>query len=222
MLFLGAPLIVTAPLHSAWDRRGSHDSWPNLIPAVASMTLTMCLVGFFLAFLWGTGFDQETRTPYDPATGAGEVELIAGVATALVSTAVIFGGMGLMARRWRLPAGAAAVLLVVPDTAIIATFDHDRNGITAMFVTALIAEIWLARPDPDMWWPTTRRVLVVGPAILWLAIFGLRSAYDIVAWQTELWTGTVILCAMTGAAIGLVLDPPRVPPDDDPSVTATR
>jgi hypothetical protein len=213
MLFVGALLIVTAPLRSGWSRPGGHDSWSALVSAVISMTSTLCLVGFFGAYMWGMGFAEESATPYDPVTGVGDDALILGVSTAMISTAVLFGGFGLMARRWRLPIGATSVMLIVPNTMIIGAFDYDANGITAMIVTALLTEAVLARPTPDRWWPTAKRVLIVSPAVLWLTIFALRASYGTVAWQTELWAGTVFMCALTGAGIALLLDPPTIPND---------
>lgn len=211
LLFVGSLMIVSAPFRSCWSRTGGHDSWPELLPAITSMTLSLCLIGFFFTYMWGPGFAGETRIPYEPETGAGEEALIIGVSTAIIPTAILFGGFGLMARRWRLPIGAAAVIIVVPNTLVIAAFGYDGNGVTAGFATALLIEALLARPTGRRWWPVTRRVLVLAPVAMWLTIFGLRALYDTVAWSVELWAGTVFLCGLTGAAVAFVLDPYEVP-----------
>jgi hypothetical protein len=210
MLFAGALLIVSAPLRSAMARPGGQVSWPTLGSAIISMTVTLSLIGFLCAYMWGLGFAAESRTVYDPVTGAGEDALIVGVASAIISTAILFGGLGLMLRRWRLPMGAAALILIVPNAMVIGAFDYDGQGITAMFGAALLAEIMLAKAEPGRWWPTARYALMVVPAVLWLAVFALRASFDTVAWQAELWTGTVVMCALTGGAIALFLDPPEL------------
>jgi hypothetical protein len=210
MLFAGTLLIVSAPFRNAMSRPGGHGSWPTLASAIISLTLTLSVIGFLSAYMWGLGFAEESRTPYDPITGSGEDALIVGVTSAMISTAILFGGLGLILRRWRLPVGAAAFILIVPNTMVIGAFDYDRHGITAMLGAAVVAEAMLAQARPGRWWPTARRVLVVVPLVLWLMVFALRAIFDTVAWQAELWTGTVLMCGLTGGAIALLLDPPEL------------
>jgi hypothetical protein len=109
---------VTAPLRSAlaepaWDRRAGLG---RLLPAVLSATLAGVLVAFMFQYLHPIYENAVSLDHLDLLLGSfdafqvgyvREVCLIAGIAGFLVATVTLFGPLVWLARRWRLPAGAA-------------------------------------------------------------------------------------------------------------------
>ena len=187
LLFVGLLLVLTSPYRAA-DAAPSSPPTPWMV--AGSVISATALVGFFLNFAWGLGIAAFARTPYDPITEIGETEVIASVASTLVTTAVLFGGARLLRRP---PPGAITALFFVVALLVSAAFDEDIEGVAV----ALVAGIAL-----DAFGRTRIRpaAFAVASAILWFGYLGLLAIGGI-AWQAEIWIGAAVLNVIAAYAI---------------------
>jgi hypothetical protein len=202
VLFAGLVLILTAPLRAA---RAAPEVPPSRWMVVGSVTSAAALVGFFLNFVWGLGVAALARVPYDPVTDAGETEVIAGVASMLVTTVVLFGAAQVMMSAGRLPVGAATILFGVVALLVSTAFDEDAEGVVAALVAGLVLDGLLRLRQLE-----SRRLTQVGAAFggasaaLWLVYLGLLGALDGIEWQAEIWLGAVVLNALAASAVAVM------------------
>lgn len=215
VLFVGLVLILTAPIRAA---RAVPESAPSPWMLVGSLTSAAALVGFFLNFAWGLGVSAVARVPYDPISEAGEIEVIAGVASTLVTTVVLFGSARLVLRSKHVPAGAFTVLFGVVALLVSVAFDEDAEGVVAAVLTgAALDALVRARRGPS---PERGELALTFGAVaagLWLAYFGLLAVLDGIEWQAEIWLGAVVLNGLTAYVLSAV-----VPLHDEPASAAQR
>ena len=190
LLFAGLVLILTAPFRASDATAPSARPWM----VAGSLISATALVGFFLNFAWGLGIAALTRIGYDPASGAGETEVIAGVASMLVTTAVLFGAARLLLAR-RSPPGALVVLFGGVSLLVSAAFDEDIEGVGAALLAGVVLEVVvrtsLSRAQGSF----------AGSAVLWGSYFGLL-AIDGVEWPPEIWLGATVLSSLAAALVG--------------------
>lgn len=189
LLFAGLLLILTAPIRAASASAVRTAPWV----VAAALTSATALVGFFVNFAWGLGIAVHARTPYDPITEAGESSVIAGVASMLVTTAVLFGAARVLVDRHP-PRGAALLLFGVVALLVSAAFDEDIEGVLAAVAAGLALEGCLrARLRPHA-------TFAVAGAVLWLSYLG-ALAVDSIDWQPEIWLGAIVLNAIAASAL---------------------
>lgn len=131
LLFAGLFLILMSPVRAA-------HAVPTAPPArwmiAGSVITATALVGFFLNFAWGLGISALARVHYNPVTDAGETAIIAGVASTLVTTAVLFSAARLLLAAGSVPTGALAALFGSVALLVSAAFDEDAEGVAAAVV----------------------------------------------------------------------------------------
>lgn len=188
LLFVGLVLILSAPFRAATTSPS-----PSPWIVAGSLVSSTALVGFFLNFAWGLGIAAYTRTAYDPVSEVGETQVVAGVASTLVTTAVLFGAARLLTVR-RPPPGAFAVLFGTVALLVSAAFDEDIEGVLAAVVAGVVLDVL----------EHTRTIGVVSFAIssatLWLTYLG-ALALDGIDWQAEIWIGAVLLNTIAACLI---------------------
>lgn len=211
LLFAGLVLILTAPLRVA---RATSDNAPGRWRLAGSVIAAAALVGFFLNFAWGLGIAPLTRVAYDPVTDAGETAVIAGVASTLVTTAVLFTAARALLAAVILPTGALTLMFGTVALLVSAAFDEDAEGVAAAAVAGAILDVLIRMKDADrLRWPLPA-CLGAAAAILWLTYLGLLSALDGIEWQAEIWLGTVVLNALAAFALTSVIAQPADPTAD--------
>lgn len=194
VLFVGLVLILTAPLRAA---RAAPDSPPSRWMVVGSVVSAASLVGFFLNFAWGLGIAAFARVAYDPVTESGETQVIAGVASMLVTTAVLFGAAKLLLSITRPPMGAFTVLFGMVALLVSVAFDEDAEGVAAALVAGAALDAIFGSRQLDHHRPGGVAVVFgATSAALWLIYFGLLGALDGIEWQAEIWLGAVVLNAL--------------------------
>jgi hypothetical protein len=193
MLMASLLVIVTTPYRVAIHRDRSDRA--EALPLI-SLTIGAALVAFFLNFVWGLG-DAGFAHAYEPATGGGELYVIAGVATALVTTA-FFAVLALFVTRLgRTSPPTFAVIFGVIALAVHVAFDEQWIGVAAAVGGGLLLDVVLRRPYARLM-PIAAAASAGG---MWLIYFGLAALDGRVAWPVEIWTGTVMLCGLATAAI---------------------
>lgn len=200
LLFAGLVLVLTAPLRAATS------SLPGSWIVVASVTSTAALAGFFLNFVWGLGVAADTRVVYDAVSERGEVHVIAGVASMLVTTAVLFGGARFVIGRVRPGFGAFTVMFGVVATLVAAAFDEDAEGIIAALVAGVTLDICLRLFRTERAITTVAVSFAAATTALWSTYLLLLKGLDGIAWNAELVGGAVVLNALTALAIAVLGD----------------
>jgi hypothetical protein len=204
VLFVGLVLILTAPLRAM---RVAPRSSPWIL--VGSLTSATALVGFFLNFAWGLGIAALTRVPYDPVTEAGETEVIAGVASMLVTTTVLFVAARLLSSAGSIPAGAFTTLFGLVAILVSVAFDEDLEGVVAAVLAGAALDV-LLRAAPSRSWRVAATFGAVS-AGMWLVYLGLLSGLDGIEWQAEIWLGGVVLNGLAAYLIAGTIASSAVP-----------
>jgi hypothetical protein len=201
VLFVGLVLILSAPLRAV---RQASDSPPSPWVVVGSVVSATALVGFFVNFAWGLGVAALARVAYDPISEVGETQVIAGVASMLVTTVVLFGAARVLLNARSAPSGAFTTLFGVVALLVSVAFDEDAEGVAAAVIAGATLDI-LLRPPPAsprrqaaVAWP-----FAVAAAALWSVYLGLLEALDGTEWQAEIWVGAVVLNALAAVAIAV-------------------
>jgi hypothetical protein len=216
LIGIGGALLVTSPLRSWWATGSGGGA--RAAAAIGSLALAGTvgtpLLNHSLAFA-GIG----ATVPYDPAvSGPARFEAVAAVDAYLVSTLLLVIPLLLVHRRRR-TAGTATAVYAGPAVFIIVMFGFPSPATaaaTAGLLGAAAVDVALARLDAVRGPHAPLRLPIAGalfPAVVWAAhLLGLQLAEG-VRWPIEMWTGTVVLTAVTGALLGMLAarPAPRVP-----------
>lgn len=191
LLFAGLVLILTASHRAA---SAAPLSPPRPWMVAGSIISATALAGFFVNFAWGLGIAALARTAYDPVSGVGETEVIAGVASMLVTTGVLFGSARLLLASRPPPRWALAVLFGVVSLLVSAAFDEDIEGVGAAILAGIVLDIAVRT--------TLNRAhaFFAAAVVLWAFYLG-ALAIDGISWQPEIWIGAIVLNALAAAAI---------------------
>jgi hypothetical protein len=216
MLMTGGVLMVSGPLREAWaGRSGRTAPLAELWPALVCTTLAMAVMSFFLMYLSpfraNNLFQPRPIGPdFDFLLEQAEIRLIASV---LVTTAILIGGLLLVLRRWQPPLGACTAMFGAIGVAMsgLDTFEKLPLGLCTI-AGGLVADVLVAllRPGPDDV-RATRVVAGLVPVGLWLPYFIVfKAAYDL-PWNVHMWTGTIFLSAVGGVVLSVLAYPPELP-----------
>ena len=219
LLLAGGLLVLTAPLRAARERVAEDEpTLRRLLPAVASLTLTAALVGFFFAYAWG-GYDVSPTLPFDEAAldelaaghEAAERAIAFGILSRIVTTAVLLAPLLHLGRRWRIPPGSASIVVGTVSVLPLALFSEVPVALVAApLVAAVLADLLL-------WaWPVSpaapRRLLVLAGAtafVLWTVHFGVLGATLGLSWPPELWAGAVVMATLAAVGMAALAAPPQ-------------
>lgn len=196
LLMAGMMAIVTAPYRAAVS---APDAGKRGV-ALVSLGVGVALAAFFLNFVWGLG-DGGFRVGYQPTSGRGEIAVIAGVATILVTTMVFTIAATYALRLGRLRFGTFAVLFVTVAGAVHVAFDEELVGVIAAFVAGLILDVALAGRDPR---DRVAFALPISIATLWTVYLVTPLGRGEVAWPAEIWSGAIVLATLGAAVVGSV------------------
>ncbi|MGH2386435.1 MAG: hypothetical protein ACRDGB_15495, partial [Candidatus Limnocylindria bacterium] len=186
--------IVTAPYRAGLASGPSTQA--GTIPVV-SLGVGTGLVAFFVNFTWGLG-DGGFRILYDPATGAGEVAVIGGIASAIVTTLVLVGAVLFLLRLGPPRVGVFTVLFGSVSLLVHVAFEEEAIGVVAALLGGVLLDLLFATRTATRF---PRISIGASMAATWSVYYGLASVTDRVAWPPEIWTGAIFLC--TFAAFGL-------------------
>jgi hypothetical protein len=133
----------------------------------------------------------------------------------LLFTAVVFGAILIMRRRWTLPVGSLTIMFT--GLALLFAMPSEYRMaelIPALVIAGVIADVLMLRlvgDQPASW----RMRLFAGlmPAILWgLWIFCIAVLGEGLGWGATLWTGMITTAAGLGFMLSLTTLPPSGPP----------
>jgi hypothetical protein len=221
-LFLGALLIFTTPLRSAWssDRLGPAPSFRALLPALLAVAFTTLLISFLFFYL--SAFRNPSST-WPMTAGGGRVAaslpVVAygrelGVASVLVTNLLLLAPVLLLSRRWRPPFGAATLLFTTVAFGASATEEFAFGEVVVAALVGGLVTDWLvarAGAGPDQV-GSLRLVATAAPLALWGTYFLVLQLRHGVTWPAELWTGSILFASLSGFTLSLLMMPPVPPP----------
>lgn len=201
-LMIGGVLALAGPLRGAArilvpDRAATYR---EALPVLLSTAWAISVAGFFLMFTSPFVYEHFSR-PWRPDDATAEVLVSFGAATVLVFTALLFGGLALLARRVRLPMWSATTVLGALGVLQVGLDGFERWPVAIAAVIGGVAVDGVAR-----WkgWDRTDLAFGAGALAAWPAFFALVAATDGLGWSVELWSGVVVLATLTAAGIGVL------------------
>ena len=215
-LALSGLLIVGGPVRAAWQRR-SDNSWSQLLPAILTFT---CLTSIFLFFTAYAAVTNSTSMLTGPRPGSTRVLDAIGIVAFISHSNILLGALLVMARRWRLPFGAATLLF--GGSAALMTWlrvQHNEEFLWVIFAAAvgLLAD-WLLQRGALETAAGTRIFAIVIPfayslgaliaiEILGSSVWGEGGMW----WLIHMWLGVPIMAAAVGYGLSLLMSPPPAP-----------
>ncbi len=220
LMLAGGLAVFAAPVLSQWHDPTSGATWRSLAPTVASITLIVSSISFFLVWTWplATGVVTDGFLDYasdnlavrDDLIDFGQITGLAGYA---IFGVVLVAPLLLLAKRWLLPPGAIAVIVVVPWLAMVFAFDTPSATarLSSVVAGAAVAEwmsarLWRDR-HPERW-------RIIAPALVataWTTDMVVLAFRWGIGWEAEFVGGAIVLSALMVFGIALLAFPPRTP-----------
>jgi hypothetical protein len=209
VLNVAGVLMVTSPLRSWWAE-GIGVSRVRAATGSLGAALGTCAAGFFLVYASAFASNFGTLPPVQPwnrRDPVSQLTAIHGLTTYLVTTAIVVIPLLMIYRRRPVPgAGTLIVGLVATFTLVMYEFPATPTiGVILAVLGAALAEMVLHDAGRRRRSSAPIPLPVVGAVfagLLWTAqLAGLHLAEG-VRWPIELWSGTIVLCALVGAVLG--------------------
>jgi len=213
-LILGAGLIVSGPLRSAWGKGEVG------LPAVLSLGYTMLAVAFV------TEVGSPFATPW-AATGVQTVEPWAGVSSRtepaatgqalgvvgiLLQTAVLMGFVLPAVQRWGLSLPFGSITLVFAFAATTALTHGQYWLVPVALAAGFFADLLLRALEPSAGRAMDFRIFAFAvPVVLYSLYFLALALVGGVWWTAELWAGSILVAGGIGLLISYLVLPSVVP-----------
>ena len=218
-LFVGALLVVTAPLRSAWSDPATpiEPSLGRLFPALAALSLGAALTGFinqelhpFKDNLASIGLHRDLVTSFYGSQLVLDRNIEAAIGGYLLVTVLLFGPLLILLRHWRPPAGAMA-LVIVPQLVLIDGLRGfaDPGLMVLGIIGAAVIEVLhrLVRPTP-LRLGRMRVFAFVTPVAFWAVYFGgIALADGGLGFKAEIYGGCLVWTGLTGLALSWLIWP---------------
>ena len=148
------------------------------------------------------------RVPYFATSDQSELIAALAVLAILVSTAIMFGRLLLVARRWKLPFGTDTIVLLLVNLGIALGFDDDLLAIPVVLVAGLLFD-WLASRNVLSWLLAT-----LPTATLWVGCFiTVGATGNGLGLAPEIWGGAILFAVLTILALDRMMQlvsPPAI------------
>ncbi|MEX0789890.1 MAG: hypothetical protein WD178_03860 [Actinomycetota bacterium] len=218
LLYAGVFLIVTSPFRAAW-RRPDQRGFKAFSPVLLSAALAAGFTSFMLMYLSPVFQVEMARSHTDWLAGSENAGFFhfmnqrAGVASVLVTTAVVISPLLLILRRWRLPFGSCAFIFGLVATVVqgIRAFEAPEL-IAAAVGGGLLADAIAAWLKPSITRPNALRAFAgLAPIALWGVYVLTIAVTGGVGWAPELWSGAILWSGLVGLGLSLLIQPPAAP-----------
>lgn len=216
LLGIGIALIVTGPLRAAWNTKGKKANWPNLGPALLSVSLLISTFTFFMLF--SHPVTQVVAGRFHRHFN-NDVGVVAGMLGLILIGGLLLGPVLILLLRWRLPFGSLTLIWGL-NTLAMTIIDYEElqqlwmGG--AMLVGALVCDLLLLRLQPNVDRPGPLRVFAfAAPILLFGAYFIALMATEGTQWSIHLWSGSIFLTGIAGLLLSYLIAPPALPLDDE-------
>lgn len=211
VVFAGLALLLASPVVVLWRRPARRLGWVASAVALVSVVTTVLVISLFTGFLSPLASGMSLTFGYiEPLVGesANEYDEVRGLGIAVWTTAVLVAAFTIVLVRFRPMPGLVALsvflcgapALLLTDQAVI------KPLVIGYAVAGLVTEVMVALAGK----PTLGRLAasVTGAlmgAMLWLSTFALLDREDRLMWSTAMWSGTVVLSGLVGAAVAALV-----------------
>lgn len=209
-LFLGILLIMTTPLRTSALRRGDGSlAGLDRASVTLSVTLTTSLLAFFFMYVWAPARSFYAQQFFDAASGEGEFYVAYGIASIMVSNAILLGPLVAVLTRFRPPLGMVTISWVVGNGLTAAAFDMELGkslllGLAGGVTADLLIRALRAGPHRRL---ASLAVLTIAPIVGWTSYFVVIGNSGALTWPLELTGGAVVFAALTGFGLGVLAFP---------------
>ncbi|MGH8916517.1 MAG: hypothetical protein ACRDZM_18625 [Acidimicrobiia bacterium] len=211
MLLVGALLILSGPMRSAWLRDDPRTDLGRVLAPVLAVTMAAAQLGFFFQYMDGTSARfMELR--YVPGIEEGYFAVVAGVGSIMLTTIIVIGALLLLMRRWLLPPGAGLLLFggfgLLMET--LEGFDFALELIPPL-AAGLVVDLLgpLLRRDRQRSAPI-RVLAFLTPVVMWSVHFALFATHAEINWPVSVWAGLILFTGLAGIGLSLLVFPPTV------------
>ncbi|MFN8018471.1 MAG: hypothetical protein U0P45_10145 [Acidimicrobiales bacterium] len=211
MVFSGLVLLLTSPIVVLWRRPARRLGVVESVVALGSTVATVLVVSLFTGFLSPLASGMSLSAGYtEPLVGESPVDYdqVRGLGIAVFTTILLVAAFTLVLARFRPMPGLTGVAVFLCGAPALAITDAQaiRPLVLGYAMAGLVLEAMVALLGK----PTLDRVGAAASgaamsAMLWLATFALLAREDRLGWSTSMWTGTVVLAGLVGAATGAIV-----------------
>lgn len=209
VLGIGFILLFSGPVRAVWlrvEQPGVNRWLPfQLFPAVIGLSLCMTILMVFTQYANSTyNAAYATWNAVHSANEPSWLTLPLGISSIILQTAIMMGGLLLLVRRWRLPFGAATIVILLPSV-FISVYQDTTIFLPGIFSAGLFADVLLWRLRP-----ATERPLQLGifaflvPTVYYIAFFLTIQAVQGVGWRIHAWSGAIAFAGFTGLLIAIL------------------
>jgi hypothetical protein len=241
-LFLAGALLAAIPAASAWQRRGTSPTLGQLWPAALAMSCSVGMVSFVIhqnipfygAGSMTTGFQEDLVGRMDAFSAEGPhmeglssavrhfgdeafpyyfystQQTVQGI---LLFSTILFAGVLLMRRRWRLPMGTLTVLFtwLALNFPLFSEYRHWELSVS-LVIAGLLGDLLLGvltgGPGPVRV-GRIRTFAMVMPVLLWGMFLLTIALFDGgLGWGATMWSGVLSTTAGYGYVLSLLIFPP--------------
>jgi hypothetical protein len=216
-LALGFFLLFSGTIRAAWFRAESHtiNRWVQLFPALVGTIGCATLFMMFTQFANSTYNGAFSTVDWTGRRGTEWVTTSLGVSSIVLHTAIMMGALLFLVRRWRLPFGAATLVIFVPGL-YISTYQDTYILLPGMLVAGLIADVLLLRLRPNA--TRTLQTAAFGfvvPVVYYAAFFAALEIADNIGWRIHSWAGAIVFAGVTGLLLAILMNLPNTPVSEE-------
>lgn len=217
MLFIGAILLMTAPLRASWQEPNAkpNPSLLEFLPVLFVVFATFAFTSLMNLHIWGL-VSAPDSTPELQRLSTDNPALRYALhsfvdASILFTNAAMMFTILLLLQRWQTPFGTFGIILGLSTLVLVVIVDTNlmlRVYMAALAGTMIDALIQILRPNPT-------RVLelrvfaALAPLLIWGTHFLAVQLTGGLGISPELWTGILTMNVLSGLALSLLVAPTR-------------
>ncbi len=205
ILFLGAELLVLAPLAAAWaEPEGRRAPLAVRWTAVLAATAALSFASFMHMYLWALLLVPN-----------GTSDNRAALAFTLVTAVILAAPPLYLLRRFQMPPGALAVMYAVNTLLmVVMTVGLAQGGplVLLMAGIGLVLDLiaWVLRPSPQRIYAFRAFGALLG-LVTWFGFYVAVLLTQGLSMSLELWAGVCVMTGLGGLALSALIVPPALP-----------
>jgi hypothetical protein len=208
LLMTGGLMALTGPVRAAWAVRGPRNpSWRAFAPILACVTLAIAVLSFFTQEISAFTIDSIHLEVSGNALGLQQM----GIASILITNALLIGGWLYLLHRWRPPIGSATVMFTTVATLMTGLDSFHRLPLVLGAAAGGLAADTLVALRPRLTRRDICRLGAVTPAVMWTVWMMTYAAAWHLGWHPDLWVGTIFFTVLTGLGLAVLMFPAEVP-----------
>ncbi len=210
-VFAGLTFLLSSPVVVLWRRDARRLGWVASIVTLTSVVTTVLVISLFTGFLSPLASGMSLSFGYvEPLIGESVVDYdqVRGLGVAVWTTAVLVAAFTVILVRFRPVPGLVAVSVFLCGAPALLLTDPEvlRPLVVGYAVSGLVTEAMIGLTGK----PTLGRLAATATgalmgSMLWASTFALLQREGRLGWSTAMWSGTVVLSGLVGAAMAALV-----------------